>query len=132
MSYLEPLGDIRVISAEVLSDPLADRLQSLEAISLLGGMDARTFKRTAQALARHATPDLTMNIYGRTREDRLSEVVEKVASAVLPEEKRAICVQRLAVGAEQENATSLENKRLRLKTDGGAEGNRTPKHRIAA
>ena len=46
MSYLEPLGDIRVISAEVISDPLADRLQGLEAISLLGGMDARTFKYT--------------------------------------------------------------------------------------
>ena len=69
--------------------------------------------KEAQALARHATPDITMNIYGRTREDRLAKAVEEVASAVLPEEKRAICVQRQAVGAETENATPFENIELR-------------------
>ena len=29
----------------------------------------------AQELARHSTPDLTMNVYGRTREDRLTQAV---------------------------------------------------------
>jgi len=48
--------------------------------------------KEVQALARHSTPDLTLNVYGRAREERLSQVVEEVAIALLPEEKRATCV----------------------------------------
>ena len=36
-----------------------------------------------QTMARHSTPDITMNIYARARNDRLSELAEKVAQAVL-------------------------------------------------
>ena len=38
--------------------------------------------KEAQELARHAAPDLTMNVYGRVREDHLAEAVERVAEAV--------------------------------------------------
>ena len=70
-------------------------------------MDTGLTLKDAQALARHATPELTLNVYGRPREDRMSEAVEQVAEEVLWEEKCAISVQRLAGGTEIENATSL-------------------------
>lgn len=38
--------------------------------------------KEAQSLARHATPGLTMNTYGRTRVDRLSALAEDVGKAV--------------------------------------------------
>ena len=39
--------------------------------------------KEAQTLARHATPDLTMNICARTRETRLAEVAERVGGRLL-------------------------------------------------
>ena len=39
--------------------------------------------KEAQSLARHSTPDLTMNTYGRTRRDRLTGIAEAVGSIVL-------------------------------------------------
>jgi integrase len=39
--------------------------------------------KEAQALARHTTPQMTMNIYGRTREERLCEAVEKIAQHII-------------------------------------------------
>jgi integrase len=38
--------------------------------------------KEAQELARHSTPQLTMNIYGRVREERLAQAVDKVADAL--------------------------------------------------
>lgn len=38
--------------------------------------------KEAQTLLRHSTPDLTMNVYARTRKGRLNEVVEGVGKAV--------------------------------------------------
>ena len=43
-------------------------------------------------LARHTTPDLTMNVYARTKNERLAALVEKVGENVLPESARALCV----------------------------------------
>jgi integrase len=40
--------------------------------------------KEAQELARHATPESTLNVYGRTREERLSQAVEKIAQVLLP------------------------------------------------
>jgi hypothetical protein len=57
--------------------------------------------KEAQALARHATPELTMNVYGRVREERLSEAVEKVAKTLLADEERAVYVHRKVVGADE-------------------------------
>ena len=90
--------------------------------------DAATAKEV-QDLARHATPQLTMNVYGRVREESLAQTVEKVAGRVLSEEKYVPSMYRQAVGAEPENATAIDNKQLRLKSSGGAEGNRTPDRR---
>lgn len=41
-------------------------------------LEAGATVKEAQALARHVTPDLTMNTYARTRGDRLSNVAEAV------------------------------------------------------
>jgi integrase len=38
--------------------------------------------KTAQSLARHSTPELTMNTYGRADEKRLREAVEKVGEMI--------------------------------------------------
>ena len=57
-------------------------------ITLITESDA-TLKE-AQTLARHSTPQLTMNIYSRVREGRLSEVVEKAAEKINPDETGAI------------------------------------------
>jgi len=63
-------------------------------------MESGASVKEAMSLARHATPDLTLNVYGRAREDRLGEVVEAVGKLALPEPESAIGVQRQAVGAE--------------------------------
>ncbi len=39
--------------------------------------------KEGQALARHSTPQLTMNVYARARNERLSDLVEKVGKTVL-------------------------------------------------
>ena len=68
-------------------------------------MDTGLPLRDAQSFARHATPQMTMGTYGRPREDRVAEAVEEVAKVLNIEEVCATYVQRLAVGAERENAT---------------------------
>ncbi len=40
--------------------------------------------KEAQSLARHATPNLTMNTYGRSRQNRLAELAEAVGNKVIP------------------------------------------------
>jgi len=69
-------------------------------------LESEVTVKEAQQLARHSTPQLTMNTYGRTREDRLVAAVERMGEKVLSGEKRAKCVYRQAVGAERESATS--------------------------
>ena len=39
--------------------------------------------KEAQDLARHSTLDMTMNTYGRVREERLAEAVERAGRAIL-------------------------------------------------
>ncbi|MCK4670763.1 MAG: site-specific integrase [Nanoarchaeota archaeon] len=46
-------------------------------------LNAGALVKEAQDLARHSTPTLTMNVYGRSRSDRLVEITEKVGEAVL-------------------------------------------------
>ena len=69
--------------------------------------------KEAQELARHASPELTMNVYGRARQDRLSNAVEEMASTLEADEKCAIVCYDQAVGAETESATPIKNKVLR-------------------
>ncbi|NIA16036.1 MAG: tyrosine-type recombinase/integrase [Nitrospiraceae bacterium] len=47
-------------------------------------LEAGASAKEAQVLARHSTPDLTMNVYARARDTRLSEVAEKVGEQVRP------------------------------------------------
>ena len=81
--------------------------------------------KEAQTLARHSTPEMTMNVYGRTRKENLSVAVEQVANEVETHEKYAPSMHRLAVGAEQESATPNADKELRSIKNGGGGGNRT-------
>jgi integrase len=39
--------------------------------------------KEAQTLLRHSSPDITMNVYARTREDRLVELAERIGIAAL-------------------------------------------------
>jgi len=45
--------------------------------------------KEGQTLARHSTPQLTMNVYARTRDERLTDLVEKVGNTVLSDSERA-------------------------------------------
>ena len=64
--------------------------------------------KETQELARHSMPDLTMHVYGRTREDRLTNAVERIGEVVLAKPIRAPRVHRLAGGEEQKSATPIE------------------------
>ena len=46
-------------------------------------LEAGASAKEAQTLARHATPELTMNVYARTRDARLSLVAEHVGDRIL-------------------------------------------------
>ena len=63
--------------------------------------------KETQTLARHSTLDLTMNVYGRTRDERLAAVVESIAEKLEDGQECVPAVYRQAVGAEQESATPL-------------------------
>ena len=65
--------------------------------------------KEAQELARHASLDLTMNVYGRVREDRLAKAVERVGEVILRPEGVPE-VYRKAAGTEQEIATPLKTE----------------------
>ena len=43
-------------------------------------LDSGANVKTAQELARHATPDMTMNVYGRARDEKMREAVESVGN----------------------------------------------------
>ncbi len=46
-------------------------------------IEAGANPKEGQTLARHSTPQLTMNVYARARNDRLSDLVEKVGNSIL-------------------------------------------------
>jgi integrase len=58
-------------------------------------IEAGATVKEAQTLARHATPQMTMGVYGRTREERLHQVVEHVATLVQGETQCAHSVPSL-------------------------------------
>jgi len=75
--------------------------------------------REAQALARHSTPNMTMNVYGRTRQDRLVELTEKVSQAISVADDEAdaacaICVQKKAAGAESISPNAFTGNTLAM------------------
>jgi len=56
--------------------------------------------KEAQVLARHATPELTMNRYARARDARLGELIESVGAKVLPADFCATSVHHDTEAAE--------------------------------
>ena len=69
--------------------------------------------REAQSLARHSTPDLTMNVYAKTRTDRLVSLAEKVGAAVRSGPECATGVLKLAAGAESLSSNGPQSNDLR-------------------
>ena len=88
-------------------------------------LEAGATVKEGQTLARHATPDLTMNVYARARNERLAELAEKVGQTVLAGTDRALCVHKGAEGAEANDVNSLEGKGLEIVESGGGCGART-------
>ncbi len=68
--------------------------------------------KEAQILARHKTPGLTMNVYGRVRQDRLSGTVERLGETLLPQEKCVTYVYQSGEARGGESVTSRENNHL--------------------
>ena len=71
-------------------------------------LDSDVSAREAQAMARHSTPDLTFNVYGRARHDHMAEAVERIAARLYTARERAPSVHRLAVGSEQEGVIACK------------------------
>jgi integrase len=68
--------------------------------------------KEAQTLARHATPELTANAYGRTRMSRLQNLAEAVWAAVGVPPECQTSVKRAAAGAEGVDVSPLEGHDL--------------------
>ena len=93
-------------------------------ISLLFEAGAST--KEAQTLARHSTPDLTLDTYARTREDRLTKLTEEVGDRVLPSEKCALYVHLKRKRGSTPKSNSFDNNELELAGCNGGGGIRTP------
>ena len=65
-----------------------------------------------QELARHSTATLTMDVYGRARDQRMSEAISRVGNRVGSQKKRVTYVSKKAVGAEGETVTTSEDSQL--------------------
>jgi len=79
-----------------------------------------------QTMARHSTPALTANIYARTREERLSEIADKIAENVFSEQKCAKSVHRKQIVSEVVDRNAIPVKCLQQFQGTGGGGIRTP------
>ena len=77
-------------------------------------------------MARHSTPDLTLNTYARTRKDRLAKLTEEVGDRILPSEKCAIYVPQKRKRVSAPKSNSFHNNELKLTWYNGGGGIRTP------
>ena len=75
-----------------------------------------------QTLARHSTPDLTLNIYAKKRDERLSELAEKIGKSVLSEQKCAKSVHYRQVESKDIERKLLTEKPLAEERKMKAEG----------
>ncbi len=80
----------------------------------------------AQKLARHATPQLTMNLYARARDSRLSELAKKARKAYLPKKKNAHSMHAEDTQKKGSSPNLNRDKTLKRVSNGGGGGNRTP------
>ena len=83
--------------------------------------------REAQSLARHSTPELTANIYGRTRNERLVEVTDRVADRVLLGEVGVNMVHKTEQDVTNDNDKSLHTKALTLQNEKWRRGDSNPR-----
>jgi len=83
--------------------------------------------REAQQLARNSTPELTANIYSRTRKERLAEVTEKVTDRVLLGEVGANMVHQPEEYPTIDNDKSLKDKNLTLISGEWRRGDSNPR-----
>jgi integrase len=79
-----------------------------------------------QTMARHSTPELTANVYARTRNERLSELVEKIAENIVSTKKCATGVHLKYVESEVKTPKLLPNNDLCATNINGGGGIRTP------
>ena len=87
--------------------------------------------KEAQVLARHKTPELTMNVYGRVRLERLSGAVERLGQTLSAHEKCVTYVHQDSRGGGDKSITILENNSLRRAENmpkGGFEPPRPVRH----
>jgi uncharacterized Zn finger protein (UPF0148 family) len=82
--------------------------------------------RELQTMARHSTPELTANVYARTRNERLSELSERIAENIVSTQKRATGVHRRHVDPETKTPKLLPNNNLGATNINGGGGIRTP------
>jgi integrase len=61
--------------------------------------------KEAQTLARHKTPNLTMNVYGRTEQPRLTKLVEGLADEIFDDEQDADSDEQPEVAKPQVSST---------------------------
>jgi len=83
--------------------------------------------REAQQLARHSTPALTANLYGRTRNERLAEVAGKVADRVLFGESGANMVRETEQSVTTDNDKPLQPKILTVQEKEWRRGDSNPR-----
>jgi len=68
--------------------------------------------REAQKLARHASPELTMNLYAKTRPDSISNLSERVGKAVFGSSERVICVSKGHQEEKEDSSNSSDSNEL--------------------
>ena len=81
--------------------------------------EAGASTQEAQTLARHSTPDLTLNVYARARETRLAEVAEKVGENIRPGHNHDTSTDEIQVTgrSQHQDSENLKIGNSRLPTD---------------
>ena len=80
--------------------------------------------KTVQALARHASPNLTFNVYAKTRPERLSDAVEAVGKMLNSGPEKAHSRHKMAAGAETLDVNAADKK--------ASESAESPRSRVRA
>ncbi|MBP7051608.1 MAG: tyrosine-type recombinase/integrase [Phycisphaerae bacterium] len=75
-------------------------------------LEAGASAKEAMRLARHTTPQLTLNTYARARDERLAELVESVGGRLLPDEICATGVHDDPTPADQVERKGLSERDL--------------------
>ena len=80
-----------------------------------------------QTMARHSTPYLTLNVYTKTRNERLSELAEKVTQAVLSHSDIAHSLHSKQIQSKVVSRNHINNKSLNTKKREWRRGDSNPR-----